>query len=110
LSRLSDLALKLAKSANISKQILYNQYGYHKTQNSMLCSNPSKKVEKSSPRKVIGGKLLHTVFKSKKLNFSFTLLLTTFLARVFFATFSTDSKSESKSAFSDTHIAFKKSY
>jgi hypothetical protein len=47
------LALKLAKSANISKRNFPPfRYGYHKRQNSMLSLNILKKVQNSSPKKL----------------------------------------------------------
>jgi hypothetical protein len=41
------------------------RYGYHKTQNSMLSSNPPKKCTKVHPKEVKGRKLWHTVKKVK---------------------------------------------
>jgi hypothetical protein len=49
-------ALKLAKSANISQTtflMMKNSLWAHKTPNSMLSSNPLKKVQKVHPKNVI---------------------------------------------------------
>jgi hypothetical protein len=58
---LSANGFKVANSANKSKTKFWPNiwYEYHKTQNSMLSSNPLKKCKKSP-------KLLHTVIKVKK--------------------------------------------
>jgi hypothetical protein len=62
----------------------------------MLSSHSLKKMQKSSPKKVMGQNLSHTEIKEQKLCFS----VTTFLHE-FFAAFSTDSKSALHSAFFD---------
>jgi len=65
----------------------------------MLSSNPLKKKKTNLiQKKDLGGELLHTVIKVLKLHFSLTIPLITF-SHKFFATFSTNSKSASNSAF-----------
>ncbi len=56
-----------------------NQFGYHKTQNTMLCSNPLKKCKKLTQKSY----LKTFAHRNKSQNFSVTFLLITFFAEVF---------------------------
>jgi hypothetical protein len=77
------LALKLAKNDNISKKNCDPELEFEE------------KSGKGSPKKSLGEKLLHTVIKVKLLYFSVTfLLIRKLFCKSFFATPSTDSKSD----------------
>jgi hypothetical protein len=58
------------------------QYGYQKTQNFTLISNPLKKLLKNAPKKVISKTSLTNLSKSEKVPFSVKFLLITFFWRV----------------------------
>jgi hypothetical protein len=53
----------------------------------MQSLNPLEKMPKSSPKKVIGRKVLHTVIKEQKINFFVTSFVDNFLRMSIFAPF-----------------------
>jgi hypothetical protein len=74
------LALKLAKSANKGKTKFSEniEYGYQKTQNVMLISNPLKKFHKKSHKRSYKQNKLKNMSKSEKSAYFHHVFLLTF--------------------------------
>ncbi len=101
--------IKVYKSGNKSiKKFYYKiQYGYQKTQNFTLISNPLKKFWKNVQTKVVSKNVTEICPFSLLLMFVKLVLLITFWGH-FFTTFSTDSKSAWNSAIFDIFVDLKK--
>ncbi len=99
---------KFTKSANKSKKNFYYkiQYGYQKTQNFTLISNPLKKFWKNAPTKSISKNVTEICPFSLFTYVCQTCFAYNFFFVNFFPTFSTDSKSAWNSGFFVIYLDF----